>query len=328
MRLIATTTMATAAIAAAFAVNAPQAEAQVAVFATNPQGSLGYRAGIAVSKTVTEKVDGLTGRPRPMGGSTTYIPIINRGEVDYGFTNALEAAQAVKGEGSFKGRPQSNLRLVGNMFPLVAGLAVPADAGVRTIHDLKKMKGMRVTSEYTSLTAIETWIRAAMANGGLDYDMDFKKVPVSGFVKGILALGEGKTDITWISLGNGAGRKVMTQMRKRGGWVHVSMDDSPAAVAKIKALAPGSIAKIGNTKIPGIKGPTNLIQFDYILFTHKDTNADTVYKIAKGLATNTKHLGASLGLFNKMKPGDFASPDYMPWHPGALKAAKELGWVK
>ena len=54
------------------------AAAQVAVFATNPQGSLGYRTGIAVAKTVSAKAPGITGRPQPMGGSTTYIPILTR----------------------------------------------------------------------------------------------------------------------------------------------------------------------------------------------------------------------------------------------------------
>jgi TRAP transporter TAXI family solute receptor len=329
MRLLATTTMATAAIAAAFAVSAPQAEAQVAVFATNPQGSLGYRTGIAVAKTVTEKVDGVTGRPRPMGGSTTYIPIVNRGEVGFGFTNALEAHQAVVGEGSFKGRAQTNLRLMGNMFPLVAGLAVPADAGVKNAADLKKLKGKRATSEYTSLTAIESWMRGAIANAGMDYDKDFKKVPVSGFVKGIFALGEGKTDVTWISLGNGAGRKVMTQLRNRGGWVHVNLDDSPEAVARMRKFAPpGSITKITNTKLPGITGPTNMIQFDYVLFTHKGMSDEVVYKITKALATNKKHLASSMGLFNRLPADGFAKPDYMPWHPGALKALKELGLKK
>ena len=85
---------------------------------------------VAVFATVTAKIDGYTGRPRPMGGSTTYIPIVNRGEVDFGFTNALEAHHAVAGLGSFKDRKQSNLRMIGKMFPLAAGIAVAADTGI------------------------------------------------------------------------------------------------------------------------------------------------------------------------------------------------------
>ena len=321
MRKLAAATMFTVAT-----VMSMPAQAQgVATFATNPQGSLGYRTGIAVAKTVTDKVDGLVGRPRPMGGSTTYIPIVNRGEVNYGFTNALEAHQAVVGEGSFKGRAQKNLRMIGRMFPLVAGVAVPADWGIKSMVELKKFKGKKITSEYTSLAVIETWMAAALANGGLSYD-DFEKVPVSGFVKGIQALGEGKAEITWISLGSGAGRKANTQLRSRGGWVYLDLDPSPAGLARLQKVAPpGSLINIANTKMPGIKGPTNIIQFDYLLFTHKDANADEVYKITKALATNKAHLASSMGAFNRIKEGTFGTPAMMPYHPGALKALKELG---
>ena len=140
------------------------AAAQVAVFATNPQGSLGYRTGIAVAKTVTAKADGIIGRPQPMGGSTTYIPIVNRGEVGFGFSNGMETLYAYKGTGTFEGRAQPNLRMVGRMFPLRTGIATVADFGARSIHDLKKLKGKRITSKYTSLSIIETFIEGALAN--------------------------------------------------------------------------------------------------------------------------------------------------------------------
>ena len=212
--------------------------AQVTVFATNPQGSLGYRTGIAVAKTVTAKAPGLTPRPQPMGGSTTYIPIVNRGEVDFGFTNGMEAYYAYNGIGTFKDRPHRDLRLVGRMFPLRTGIATVTDFGARTVYDLAKLKGKRITSKYTSLSIIEVFIQGVLANGNLSYS-DFKKVPVSGFAKGIFALGEGNTDISWISLGSGAGRKVNTQLRKRGGFVYLDMDPSPAATARFSKIMPG-----------------------------------------------------------------------------------------
>ena len=306
------------------AMTAP-AFAQVAVFATNPQGSLGYRTGIAVAKTVTAKAPGVTGRPQPMGGSTTYIPIVNRGEVDFGFSNGMETLYAYKGIGTFKGRPHPNLRMVGRMFPLRTGIATVTDFGARSIHDLKKLAGKRITSKYTSLSIIEIFIKGALANGNVSYG-DFKKVPVSGFAKGIFALGEGKTDISWISLGSGAGRKVNTQLRKRGGFVYLDMDTSPAAVARFKKHMPAAdIVLESNTKMPGIMKPTNIVQIDYVLFTHKGMNEETVYKVTKALAQNKKHLAKSMGAFNRLKPETFGEPTMAPYHPGALRALRELG---
>jgi len=301
------------------------AAAQVAVFATNPQGSLGYRTGIAVAKTVTAKADGVTGRPQPMGGSTTYIPIVNRGEVGFGFSNGMETLYAYKGIGTFEGKGQPNLRMVGRMFPLRTGIATVADFGAESIYDLKKLKGKRITSKYTSLSIIEIFIKGALANADVPYS-DFQQVPVSGFAKGIFALGEGKTDISWISLGSGAGRKVNTQLRSRGGFVYLNMDTSPAALARFKKVMPAAkIVLESNTKMPGIKKPTNIVEIDYVLFTHKGMDNETVYKVTKALATNKEHLAKSMGAFNRLKPETFAEPDMAPYHPGALKAIKELG---
>ncbi len=301
------------------------AAAQVAVFATNPQGSLGYRTGIAVAKTVTAKADGITGRPQPMGGSTNYIPIVNRGEVDFGFSNGMETLYAYKGIGTFEGRPHPNLRMVGRMFPLRTGLATVADMGATSIHDLKKLKGKRIASQYTSLSIIEIFIKSALANANMSY-ADFKEVPVSGFAKGMFALGEGKADISWISLGSGAGRKVNTQLRGRGGFVYLDMDTSPEGYARFKKWMPAAkIVLESNTKMPGIKKPTHIVEIDYVLFTHKNVSEETVYKVTKALATNKAYLAKSMGAFNRLNPKTFAEPQMAPYHPGALKAIKELG---
>jgi len=300
------------------------AAAQVAVFATNPQGSLGYRTGIAVAKTVSAKAPGIKGLPQPMGGSTTYIPIINRGEVGFGFSNAMETLYAYKGIGTFEGRPHKNLRMVGRMFPLRTGIATVTDFGAKSIHDLRKLKGKRITSKYTSLSIIEIFIKGALANADVPYD-SFKKVPVSGFAKGIFALGEGKTDISWISLGSGAGRKVNTQLRSRGGFTYLDMDTSPAAMARFKKVMPAAkIVLESNTKMPGIFKPTNIVEIDYVLFTHKGMDEELVYKVTKALATNKAHLAKSFGPFNRLKSSTFGEPAMAPYHPGAIRALKEL----
>ncbi len=318
-------TLALTAAVAAMTILTTTAEAQVTVFATNPQGSLGYRTGIAVAKTVTAEAEGLTGRPQPMGGSTTYIPIVNRGEVDFGFSTGMEALFAYKGVGPFADRPHPNLRMVGRMFPLRTGLVTIADFGARSVHDLEKLKGKRITSKYTSLTSIEIFMQGALANGNFSFN-DFVKVPVSGFVKGAQALGEGKTDISWISLGSGVGRKVNTQLRNRGGCVYLDLDTSPDAVARFKKYMPeAEIVLETNTKMPCILGPTHIVEMGYVMFTHADMDNEVVYKVTKALATNRPLLAKSMGAFNRQKPGTFAVSTAAPYHPGALKAINELG---
>ena len=109
---------------------ASMATAQVVSVATNPQGSLGYRTGIAVAKVVTAKTE-ITARAQPMAGSSTYLPMINRGEINFGFTNGGELQHAADGVGTFAGRKQPNLRMIGVMFPLRSGVAVVNDTGLK-----------------------------------------------------------------------------------------------------------------------------------------------------------------------------------------------------
>jgi uncharacterized protein len=312
-----------AALAAACAFSGV-AVAQVVAVATNPQGSLGYRTGIAVAKVITAKTD-ITARIQPMAGSTTYIPMLNKGEIPFGFTNGGELQHAYNGVNTFKGRPQPNLRLVGAMFPLRSGIVVVSDTGLYKISDLQRYKGKRITSKYTSLAIIEEFMGAVLANGGVSH-ADFKKVPVSGFAKGIFALGEGKADITWISLGSGAGRKVKTQLRSRGGWRYLDMDTSPEAAARFKKLAPAlEIVLESNTKMPGVEKPVHIIQMQYVMLTGKDMDAEVVYKATKALAQNQGMLAKSMGAFRRNKRDQMGSLKLTPYHPGAIKAYKELG---
>ena len=155
---------------------------------------------------------------------------------------------------------------------------------------------------------------------------DFKPVPVSTFAKGMFALGQGKTDISWISLGSGAGRKVNTQLRKRGGFRYLDMDPSPAALSRFKKLMPaGEIVLEKNTKMPGIHEPTHIVQIRYVMFTHKGMDENTVYQVTKTLAQNKAALAKSMGAFRRMNVKGMAGKHVVPYHPGAARAYKELG---
>ena len=179
---------------AALALSATAVSAQVVTIATGAQGSLAYNSGQAVAKVANDV--GIVARTQPLVG---YLPLLDSGEIDFGFSNGVEAEYALTGTGNYD-RATPNLRLVGVMFPLRTGIMVPADTGIATISDLKAQTGkLRIASEYTSSTIIPYYIGGALANGGMTYD-DFQKVPVASFVAGIHALGDGLVDIALVSL--------------------------------------------------------------------------------------------------------------------------------
>jgi TRAP transporter TAXI family solute receptor len=298
------------------------AAAQVVTIATGAQGSLAYNSGQAVAKVANDA--GITARTQPLVG---YLPLIHSGEVDFGFSNGVEAAYAYTGTGNYD-RAHPNLRLVGVMFPLTTGLMAPCDLGIKTVSDLKaKAADLRIASEYTSSTIIPFYIAGGLANGGISYD-DFQKVPVASFVAGIKALGDGLVDVALVSLNSGAGQQASVKLQSRGGLCYVSLDDSDAGVSAFKKYLPaGNIVSLKqNEKINGLqKGGANLMRIPWMMLTGADADEDLVYKITKSVAENNAALKASFGAFGRAKLENMAPANEVPYHPGALKYFEEAG---
>ncbi|MBX2882677.1 MAG: TAXI family TRAP transporter solute-binding subunit [Granulosicoccus sp.] len=302
--------------------SAGMATAQVVTVATGAQGSLAYNSGQAIAKVANE--NGITARAQPLVG---YLPLINNGEVDFGFSNGVEAAFALTGTGNYD-RKNENIRLVGVMFPLSTGLMAPCDLGIETIADLKAKAGdLRIASEYKSSTIIPYYIAGGLANGGMSYD-DFKQVPVANFVAGIKALGDGLVDVALVSLNNGAGKQAAVKLKGRGGLCYISLDNSEAAVAKFKEYLPaGSVFSFKqNDKLNGLGSySANLMRIPWMMLTNKDVSEDLVYNMVKTIAENKEALTESFGLFRGAKKETMAPTNEVPYHPGAIKYFEEAG---
>jgi len=206
---------------------------------------------------------------------------------------------------------------------------VVADSGIKTIKDVyAKRATLRISSEYTASNIITYYIRGALANGNMSYDDFPNKVPVSSFVKGMLALGDGKVDLTLISLGSGAGRKVNAKLRGRGGIRYVSLDKSPEAEARFRELLPAAriVTMKANPRIPGLTEATNnIVEIPWVMVTHKDAPAEIVYKVTKAIAEHQKELGASFVAFKRADVKAMAPKHKVAYHPGAIRYYKEAG---
>jgi TRAP transporter TAXI family solute receptor len=296
--------------------------AQVVTVATGAQGSIAFNSGQAVAKVANEA--GITARTQPIVG---YIPLINSGEIDFGFSNGVEAEYALSGTGNYD-RENPNLRMVGTMFPLTTGIMAPCDLGLKTIADVKPKAGdLRIASEYKQSTIIPFYIAGGLANGGMTYD-DFQQVPVASFVAGINALGDGLVDIALVSLNSGAGKQAAVKLQGRGGLCYISLDDSDAGKAAFKEFLPaGQIATFKqNPDNLGLEnGPANIMRIPWMMLTNKDVSDELVHKMTKMIAENKESLTESFGLFRLAKPETMAPASKVPYHPGAVKYFDEAG---
>lgn len=309
-------------IAGAIGLAATAAGAQVVTMATGAQGTLAYNSGQAVAKVANEA--GITVRTQPLVG---YLPLISNGEVDFGFSNSVEAKFAVTGTGNYD-RKSPDIRVVGTMFPLTTGLMAPCDLGLKTVADLKAKAGdLRIASEYTSSTIIPFYIMGGLANAGLTYD-DFKKVPVASFAAGIDALGNGLVDIALVSLNAGAGKQAAVNLQSRGGLCYISQDDSEAGQKAFEEFLPA--AKIvpfkQNANITGLeKHAANIMQIPWMLLTNKGVSDDLVYKMTKAIVEHKDDLKASFGAFGQANWPNMAPAIGVTYHPGALRYFDEAG---
>jgi TRAP-type uncharacterized transport system substrate-binding protein len=116
---------------------------------SNPPGSLFYALASGLSKVISESTP-IQAQVQPHAGTSTFLPLIDSGELDLGVVNAVDIGLAYQGPNRFKigGRNPfphiPNSRLIMRGSPLRSSLIVRKDSPIKTIADVK---GKRVTGE-------------------------------------------------------------------------------------------------------------------------------------------------------------------------------------
>ncbi len=297
------------------------ASAQTYGIGANPQGSIFYAAGAAMSKVMVEKA-GLQFRVAPYAGSSTYIPLINKGDLAFGLANTAESAFAYKGTEMFKGRPNADVRAVMLTIPILSGIGVRADFPIKTIADLK---GKRVPIGYNSGRIFHFLQGAALATAGLT-EKDVKGVPTPNFVEGIKAFMAGRTDSAYFPYNSGIAKQAMATVP--GGWRYLSIDGSPDGQKKMEEFTPTSMAagvKPGANSTGVSVDPTYLVRVDVLMLASSKVSDEVVYKVVKAAHGNKDALVKALGAFRGFDPKGMVRNHPAPYHPGAIKFYKEVG---
>ena len=296
------------------------AHAQVLGIATNPQGSFYYSAGAAIAQVVQQKAH-MTARIQPMSGSSGYTPLVNRGEIEFGLLNGVDVVSAYRGVEGYKKNP--DLRLVGVLLPLRFGIGVPNDSPAKSIKDLK---GMRMPSKFTAMTATAISQEALLASGGVSIT-DMKQVPVSDYVKGMMMLGDGKVDAVQVCLGCATALEVNAALASHGGLRFLPVPDTPEAKAAMLKVFPSAYTQVfqPSPAYPGVLHPIRLMAFSAFLMTSTHVSDDVVYKITKALYENKPALVSASATLKDFDPGFMAEASVVPYHPGAEKFYKEVG---
>lgn len=287
---------------------------------TMQQGTFAYALGAAVAKVASEKGE-VRAIIQPYGGTSTFVPLINRGELDLGIVNAMETILAKNGTQTFEGKPNPELRAVAALAPSYVSILVRKESGIKTLADLK---GKRVPWGFPAQTIVQYMLNGVVANGGLKED-DFQKVQIPTSNRQFDDLVAGRVDATVSALGTPRIQEVDVQV---GGVRFVSLYDAPDRAAAMTKLVPGTyVAKVEPG--PGrfaVAEPTNFMGYMFMLVGGAKAPDEAVYKVVAALHANKEALAASHPSLRAFDPNKMVEKlPGVEYHPGAIRFYREKG---
>jgi len=298
---------------------ASAAHAQPVGLGTSPQGTFTYQLGATVAKEITDTLK-LQARVQPSSGTGAMIPLVNNGEIDFGFCNSLELYESFHGVGTFDKRPNPKIRTVAVLFPLVTGLLVRADSPIKTVADLR---GKTAAYGFTSQEIIKTTMDAMLATAGLTIN-DMKTVLVPNLVRGVDELIAGRVDMTTFALGSA---KVAEADAAVGGIRFLDLGNSPQTQAALKKVfRTAYIEKVEpRPNLAGVKAPIYTMHYDYTMFANADVPPEKVKSVVDMLVSRKDAMAQSTPGFRTMKVDRVYTDVGVPFHPGAIAYFKDKG---
>ncbi len=295
---------------------------KAAAIGSNPPGSLFYALASGLAKVVSECTP-IQAQVQPYAGTSTFLPLIDNGELEFGIVNAVDMGLAyqgpkrlqIGGRNPFPHVPNSRLIMRGS--PLRSSLIVKKDSPIKTIGDVK---GKRVTGEYPAQLAVWYNVFGALSNGGLSWN-DVKVVPVPAVNEGVDALVQGRADVTTHAIGSAKVKEADAAVGIR----YIPLDCSPQGEERIKKAVPGyylSIVKAGSST--GIVEDTCAYTYDIYFVGHKGLPDAVVQAVLKAIWDNIAKLPPLHPGFREWTKERAVDPEVtMPYHPAAVQFFKE-----
>jgi len=302
------------------AVNAQKLPASVTV-GTNPAGTVFYAVGAGLAKVISG-AGPMQSMVQPYTGTSTLLPLLDSGELDFAIINAVESNLAYQGPAKLKIGGKNplphvpNARLIMRGSPLFIGLVAKKD-GVKSVQEVR---GKRVTGEYPANIAIWYHGYAALASAGIAWE-DVKVVPVPAVNEGVDAVVQGRADVSIHAIGAAKVKEADAAVGVR----HVPLDCSAQGDGRVRKAVPGySTTTLKSGFSTGIVADTCVLTFDIYMLGHKGLSNDVVVTALKAVWDNVDKLPPLHAQFQDWTRERAASADVtVPYHPAAVQFYKE-----
>ena len=291
---------------------------------SNPPGTVFYALASGLSKVASE------GAPfqmvvQPYSGTSTFLPLLDSGEVDFGINNAVDMALSYQGPERLKiggrnpFRHTPNVRLVMRGAILMTALLVRKDAPMKSVLDIR---GKRLTGEYPAQLANWYNIFGFLTGAGMKFD-DVKIIPVPGANEGVDALIQGRADVALHAIDSAKVKEADAAIGVR----HLSLDCSAQGEKRLRAAVPGYYPQwLKRGQAAAISDDTCVNAYDIYLTTAKSANERVVQTILKNIWDNIDKLLPLHPSFKDWTRQRAVDVDVtIPYHPAAVQFYKERG---
>ncbi|TFG81964.1 MAG: TAXI family TRAP transporter solute-binding subunit [Spirochaetales bacterium] len=285
-------------------------------------GGTNYPTGIAMSALWNANIPGIKAVAIATNGSPHNIDLLRTNDADVAQCRSLEAYRAFNGISPYPEKMPWLRSLTGGLFSDVFQVVATKASGIKSIADFR---GKRIAVGPVG-SGGEVDARETLAAYGLTYN-DVKASFVE-FAQGIEMIDDGLVDggIIGVALGAAGMQELML-----GGKVIILpiTDDALKALKKVNEFyirrnIPADIYPNQNYTVATVGTPPDVV------IVREEMDADLVYKMTKTLYSNLPAIHAVSALLTQFTKDLVLPEDQMliPYHEGAKKYFKEMGWLK
>ena len=298
-----------------------QEQPKVLTVATLPVGSLINSLGAGIA-TELSNTTGIEVKAIATTGPQEYMPLLATNEMDLGVVSNWDSGMAWSGKSSFAQVSNNKGFSISLITSGIKSYVVPVLAANSPIKNGSDLKGKNFAGIITASPGITAQNDAFLANYGLTRS-DVKMITVPTLTAGVQAVIPGQADAACAAIGTVDVRTLDAAKGAR----FLSLDPSPEAAKRTNEYFQGKIVKLSPSEAyVGIKGDTNVLQYDMYLIGRNNLSETTVYNLVKSLWDNNNDLIAINSALKTWTTNNFVVDNFtIPYHPGAIKFYKEKG---
>ncbi|WP_117238474.1 TAXI family TRAP transporter solute-binding subunit [Thermus sediminis] len=282
-----------------------------------------FPVATGMARLVNEAGVGIRANARSTGGSVANINAIAAGEFEMALAQNDISHYAFQGccIPAFDGRPVRGIRALAALYPEVVHIVARADAGIRTVADLR---GKRVVVGDVG-SGTEQNARQILEAYGLRFE-DLGQTIRVGPVQGIQLVQDRRADALFYTVGLGASALQQLALTTPIALVAVDLDRVQALAQRypfyVRFNIPGGTYR-------GVEVVTPTVAVQAMLIASERLAPDTVYRFMRAVFGDQeafKRIHPNLERFFALERAVRGLP--IPLHPGAERFYRELGVLR